>query len=76
MDKKIIPAASIKDILGGKPIKPVERMFAIPSYEHKTAGTLMYVPESQFKAVKRAMSRNGKGSSNMGRTKPRLGDSF
>ena len=52
-------AATVDDILGtyNRPI--TEKLYGIMIYDHKTAGSLMMVPKSQFKATKKMMDRTG-----------------
>lgn len=54
--------ASTDDILGRNDKHPQEEMCGIMIYDHKTAGELMLVPKSKFKALKSAMDRKGQSS--------------
>ena len=54
--------ATVDDILGKNDKHPQEKMCGIMVYDHKTAGELMFVPQSQFRSVKSAMDRKGQSS--------------
>ena len=54
--------ATVEEILGLNDKPKQEKMMGIMVYNHKTAGELMMVPESQFKAVKSMMDRKGQQS--------------
>jgi hypothetical protein len=55
-------AATVDDILGYNDKPSQEKMMGIMIYDGKTAGEIMLVPASQFKAVKSAMDRRGQQS--------------
>jgi hypothetical protein len=58
----IKPVATVDDILGKNDKHVSEPMYGIMVYDHKTAGSLMMVPKSQFKSVKKMMDRKGQSS--------------
>jgi hypothetical protein len=53
---------NIDEILGKNDKHVSEPMYGIMIYDHKTAGSLMMVPRSQFKSVKKMMDRKGQSS--------------
>jgi hypothetical protein len=59
---KVINSVNIDDILGKNDKRVSEPMFGIMVYDHKTAGSLMMVPKSQFKSFKKMMDRKGQSS--------------
>lgn len=54
--------ATVAEILGLSDKPKQEKMMGIMVYNHKTAGELIMVPASQFKAVKSMMDRKGQQS--------------
>jgi hypothetical protein len=54
--------ANVDEILGKTDKHVSEPMYGIMVYDHKTAGTLMMVPKSQFNSVKKMMDRKGQQS--------------
>jgi hypothetical protein len=58
MNNKIIPAASLNDIINGPRPKMVGRLI----FDHKTAPSLMLMTEDQAKAHDAATRRRGYGT--------------
>lgn len=54
--------ANIDDILGKNDKRVDEPKFGIMIYDHKTAGSLMMIPKSQFGSLKKLMDRKGQSS--------------